>query len=201
MHGGKTPRGRALPQTTHGRYSKDLPTRLAARYLEASADTELLNLRDEIAVVQAFVSDLLTKLNPDQAAADWAALGKILGDLVDAFDAAATAQLRGDKDGTTHHLNRARGLAGQALGVHKRGAEQMRIMAEVGAQIDRNERLVRSERQRVAQMDQMVRAEQMVLMFSAFLQLVAEHVDDRKSLEAIRAGLDRLLQVEAARVG
>ena len=62
MHGGKTPRGVALPQTRHGRYSKDLPTRLLARYEEAVTDPELLNLSSEIALVDSMTRDVLESL-------------------------------------------------------------------------------------------------------------------------------------------
>ena len=61
MHGGKTPRGSALPQTRHGRYSRDLPTRLLARYEESISDPELLNLSAEIAIVDISLSEMLPK--------------------------------------------------------------------------------------------------------------------------------------------
>ncbi len=62
MHGGSTPRGMALPQTKHGRYSKDLPTRLLVRYEEAISDPELLNLSAEIALTDAMTRDVMDSL-------------------------------------------------------------------------------------------------------------------------------------------
>lgn len=62
MHGGSTPRGMALPQTKHGRYSKDLPTRLLSRYEEAVSDPELLNLSAEIALIDAMTRDVMESL-------------------------------------------------------------------------------------------------------------------------------------------
>jgi hypothetical protein len=56
-HGGRTPRGTASPHFQHGRYSRDLPTRVAARYEEAKADTELVSLRQEIALVDVRIVD------------------------------------------------------------------------------------------------------------------------------------------------
>src|SRR4051812_27426822 len=38
LHGGKTPSGVASPNLVHGRFSKDLPTRLLARFEEALSD-------------------------------------------------------------------------------------------------------------------------------------------------------------------
>ena len=61
MHGGKHPRGIASPHLKHGRYSKDIPTRLAARYHEALTDPELLSLREDIALVHSVITCLLSE--------------------------------------------------------------------------------------------------------------------------------------------
>lgn len=63
VHGGKTPRGLASPNTKHGRYSKDLPTRLAARYEQAVHDPDLLNLQDDIALIETRQATLLQAMN------------------------------------------------------------------------------------------------------------------------------------------
>lgn len=60
MHGGTTPRGTDLPQFRHGRYSKSLPDNLAGRYEEALSDEERHDLRDEIALAEAKIADLLS---------------------------------------------------------------------------------------------------------------------------------------------
>jgi hypothetical protein len=59
MHGGATPRGTDLPQFKSGRYSKSLPDKLAGRYEEALSDEERHDLRDEIALAEAKIADLL----------------------------------------------------------------------------------------------------------------------------------------------
>jgi hypothetical protein len=59
MHGGATPRGTDLPQFRHGRYSKSLPDKLVGRYEEALTDEERHDLRDEIALAEAKIYDLL----------------------------------------------------------------------------------------------------------------------------------------------
>lgn len=59
LHGGKTPNGIALPQTKTGRYSKYLPTELLDNYQAALADSELLSVRDEIALVDAKIGQIL----------------------------------------------------------------------------------------------------------------------------------------------
>jgi hypothetical protein len=66
VHGGATPGGMALPQYKHGRYSKYLPTGLADKYNEALLDTELVTLRDDIALVDSQIQERMEqgKENP-----------------------------------------------------------------------------------------------------------------------------------------
>lgn len=72
MHGGSQPRGLARHNTTHGRYSKHLPTRLGERYEAALKDPDLLALRDEIAITDARIQELLEP--EDASAVDWPAV-------------------------------------------------------------------------------------------------------------------------------
>lgn len=71
LHGGKSLKGAMQPAFKTGRYSKSLPTRLAARYEELAADPELLNIRDEILVLRARLSDLLSKVDTGESEASW----------------------------------------------------------------------------------------------------------------------------------
>lgn len=59
IHGGKSPRGMDSPHTKTGRYSKDAPARLNARYLAGLEDPGLCSLRDEIAMLDARTGELI----------------------------------------------------------------------------------------------------------------------------------------------
>lgn len=59
IHGGATPSGFALPQYKTGRYSKVLPDALRYRYEVARDDEDLLSLRDEIALLDIRITELL----------------------------------------------------------------------------------------------------------------------------------------------
>jgi hypothetical protein len=71
MHGGKTPRGVESPHFSHGRYSKAIPDRLSARYEEAVADAERHDLRDEIALSEAKIDDLLAGIESRDESLAW----------------------------------------------------------------------------------------------------------------------------------
>lgn len=62
LHGGATPNGAALPQFTHGRRSKYLLHGTGDKYREALADRELMRIRQDVALVEALIGDLTTKL-------------------------------------------------------------------------------------------------------------------------------------------
>jgi hypothetical protein len=72
VHGGARSRGVASPHFKTGRYSCDLPAQLSERYRETLADTELLSLRDDIALVDARVTELLETLADNLSA--WKAI-------------------------------------------------------------------------------------------------------------------------------
>ena len=68
-HGGKTPRGVASPHFKDGRYSRSLPGHLLATYEEALRDPRLLSLRDEVALTDAMISELLSQIDDTTAEA------------------------------------------------------------------------------------------------------------------------------------
>lgn len=77
MHGGNIPTGPALPQFKTGRYSKHLPARLADRYHEALADSELLAVRDDVALLDSHLAELLDRLHTDDAMASVGTWGTV----------------------------------------------------------------------------------------------------------------------------
>lgn len=85
LHGGLTPRGLASPHWKHGRYSRDLPSRLAARYIEARDDPDALDLLGEIAMIDTRLGELAANLDdagddPAATAAAWAEVRECLQD-------------------------------------------------------------------------------------------------------------------------
>jgi hypothetical protein len=93
-HGGATPNGYGLPQTTHGRYSKVLPLRLAARYHESLRNPELLSLKDDIAAVEARLSDLFQRVDSGESGQLWQAVRQALTEFSTAVAAGNVATFR-----------------------------------------------------------------------------------------------------------
>ena len=72
-------KGIASPSFKHGRYSKVLPKGLSTHYLRAQEDRDLLALREEVALVDARVAELLERATTKRAGDRvWAALEPLI---------------------------------------------------------------------------------------------------------------------------
>lgn len=173
LHGGATPRGMDLPQTKSGRWSKDLPSRLAARYHEALKDARLLELRDELAIIDARLSDQLATLDTGEAGAIWAELVKARKEFDDP-------------------LKRMDALK-RMLELVERGAAEWQKWDDVFRTIERRARIAESERRRLVEMQQMISAEQVNVLIAAVSSVIRQHVNDRDALRRISADIGGLL--------
>lgn len=179
VHGGPTPRGRALPQTTHGRYSKDLPTRLAARYEEARSDPDLLNLNAEIHLTYAMLTEALRGMDQGEA-------GRLWRDLKTTWDALQEANRQRDGDAAKQALSEIGRLIA-------RGVADAAARSEVLDIVERRRKLVESEAKRRTAMQQMITAERLMVLVSAITDVVMRHVDDPRQRAAIAADIGAII--------
>lgn len=182
MHGGKTPRDRGLPQTTHGRYSRYLPARLAGRYQEAQADTELLALREEISLIDSRLSDLLQRVDTNEAGHWWKELQRV-------YDDFRVATAKADTEAARHCLNEW----GRII---QSGSSDYAAWDEVYSTIEQRRKLVESERKRLVEMSQVITAERAMLLISALTDVIKSHVTDIGILSAISADIGKLITIE-----
>jgi hypothetical protein len=135
LHGGLTPRGSVHPRYVHGRYSRDLPERLAERFADALADKATLVQRAELAVVDVRISDLLGQVDDGGGRLAWKSV-------TSTFAAIRAARAAND----------APGLAA-ALAAHEEaiafGSRDSAIWAEIRETIDDRRKLVDSETRRL----------------------------------------------------
>ena len=175
MHGGSSLAGIASPTFKTGRYSKHLPSHLAARYGEVLDDPELMALRDEVALIGTRQTELLDRLESGLSPRRWAAAQVAFNDLMTAI---------GEKD------NEAGQAAVRALGmaldttVHE-GA----IWDEVVALGEQRRKLVESEQKRLLAAQQLISVEQGMALIARLTESVRRHVSDPSILAAIAADL------------
>ena len=186
VHGGKTPSGIASPHYKTGRYSKVLPARLTARYEEAATDARLLELRDDIALLDARLADVLGRVDTGESGALWQQLMRWRGEVI------AAARV-GDSVAKAAAMNALLDLVGQ-------GHADYRAWAEVGAVLEQRRKLVESERKRLVEMQQVLTSEQALLLMRALLDSVKTHVTDRAALAAIQTTFTQLTAHDDRRI-
>jgi hypothetical protein len=182
-HGGKTPRGVASTQFVNGRRSKDIPSRLTERYQEALVDDELLALRDDVALIDARLGDVLGRVDSGESGRIWAELGKC----VQAYHRPGASD--------TAQLKRAEALA-TIFQLISEGASDYEAWHDVRSLVDQRARLVSNERQRLVQLQQTITVEQAMAMLAAVVSTIKLHVTDEHALASISHDLARLVAVQ-----
>lgn len=177
-HGGRTLSGEASLHFKHGRYSKDLPTRLFARFQVGKEDPLLLELREDIALIDARLGELIGRAEKGDAGAIWDALAKASAEF-------QKTQARRD--------TAAAGLAlEEMLRLIHTGAQDVAAWREIHTLLEQRRRFVESERKRLIDAEQMMTVEQAVLYFRALTNAITTHVHDRSTIESIKAEFRRL---------
>jgi predicted nucleic acid-binding Zn-ribbon protein len=179
VHGGASPAGIASPHFKHGRRGKYLPTRLLERYEEAVGDSELLALRDEIALIDVRINELLERIDTGESAALWAQLGA-------KFEKMQQAYASQDDSGF------ARAVKGLGA-IIEQGGRADQVWDDIGNVIEQRRKLVESERKRLVDMQQMLTAEQAMTLLAAVVDVVRRNVTDRDALAAISADVKRIV--------
>ncbi len=170
--------GPASPAWRTGRYSKHLPGRLAETYQQALSDSELLVLRDDIALLDSRIVELLKRVDTGGSEQGWSAARAACESLA----AGVAAQDMSAVEEAAQRLDQ----------ITQAGLDDGAIWHEIGLTLDRRERLVRSERRRLIELQQMITAEQATALMAAVVAIVREHVTDRDALRAISESMAQL---------
>ncbi len=179
VHGGKTPRGVASPKTTHGKYSKDLPTRLAGRYEESLADTELFRLNAEIALVDTRIGELVSKLDQEPFEDTLKDIKKV------------TKGLQKSVNSKDHKATNY--LVTQLHSIVYTKQDNTKLWNEIVLLIDQRRKLIESEQKRQVSLGQMITADRALLLVSALIGVIKDHVTDRSTLHNISSDIGKLI--------
>ena len=178
LHGGKSLGGIVSPTYKEGKYSKVLPQRMREAYLTAADDPQLLEQREQIAVLDARLLDLLGRVDTGESGALWQALKDRRAELL-------IAQQARDVKGQSEAIN-------SILSLIDRGHSDYRAWGELQGVLEQRKRLIESERKRLVEMQQMVTSTQAMGLISAIIESVKRNVTDRAALAAIQTDFIRL---------
>lgn len=187
-HGGRTPSGLDSPHFRHGlrgqrdmnsRRSRALPERLIQRYEEAVADVTLLELREDIALSEARIEDLLKRVDTGEAGETWRSLRETFYELRKALD-------KGDSATTAQAIDTIGVLIAE-------GASDYRAWDELAKERELRRRLTETESKRLKEMGQYLPAAQAVALVASCVGIIRKHVTDPDTLRLVSADFGRLL--------
>jgi len=186
FHGGNVRRGVSHPNFRNGKYSKYMPDHLMERYEQAREDKELLSLREDIAVVEARLTELMQRTSTGETDRLWERASTIAGQIHE-------AQIAGSVPDVLQGLS-------TLMEIIKSGVQVSQAWNEVLILIDQKRRLVESERKRLVEMQQMISSEEAVSLMALLVTTVRNHVSDPTVLQAIGDEFLRLTQM-GGRIG
>ena len=171
MHGGKSRVGPASPQWKGGIHSEYLPKRLLDDYRASLDNPDKLVLDENIALIDARLSDLLRRVDSGES-------GQLWRDLREARQAYAKAKRSKDPTAMAEAITTMCDLI-------DRGHLDSAAWAEIADFIERRRKLVESERKRLVEAQQVIHVAQAAALMALMVDAVQRQVRDEDALGAI----------------
>lgn len=181
-HGGKSLAGPLSPRWKNGRDSDYLPKRMRDDYHQAIANPEYLALRQDIALVDSRITDLMRQVDGGEPGRLWAELQGARRDY-------AAAQRIPDK---LERGNAMIAAAGMMCELIERGAGEWAAWESIFSLVERRRKLVDTDRKRLVDAQQMVRTDQAMALMGILVETVLGYVHDPDDRAAIGRELERL---------
>jgi hypothetical protein len=128
---------------------------MTERYQQALTDPELLAMRDEVALLDSRLADVLGRVDSGESGKAWALLKSLFADYRKAKDGGEKTTLLLEIESTI-----------------KDGLDDYAAWEEVRSLVDQRSRIVGSERQRLVQLQQMVTVDQAMTLLAAVADTV-----------------------------
>jgi hypothetical protein len=178
-HGGKTPVGVAASAYKTGRYSKYVPARMLSSYKASLNDPDLLEVRSDIALLDARLADLLSRVDNGES-------GHLLKEARDAFNLLKSAMQRRDADQTVVAMT----TLDEKL---NRGVADYAAWDEIYQVMGKRERAGEREMNRLVAMNQTMTVERALELIHTIGDIIRRHVQDRETLLRISAEIAYLI--------
>lgn len=173
--------GIASPNYVNGAHCdkyRDMPARIAGQYIEAQNDPDILSARNDIALCDARLADLIRRVDEGGGSAIWESLLKT--------DAAMKDALQPPTDEAAFK----KCLIAMTATI-KRGTADYAVWADIMDTIERRRKLSETEHKRLVAMQQMITSESAMFMIGAMSGMVKmsveRHVKNKKEVKAVLA--------------
>lgn len=183
-HGGKSLKGPDQPNWKHGRYSKYLPELVKARYETARRDPELLGLREEIALIDARLSQLLEKVNRGETE-------MLFPRIQEAFRQVMLGKSQHNEFLELQAFDKLKTLI-------EEGASESEAWGEIRQSIKLRAELSRGEIKRLETMQQMITATQAMSLLARVVTVIKDNVEDPTTVHKIAIAINGLLDYRAS---
>ena len=177
-HGGKSLVGSSHPRFKHGKYSRSLPDRLQAAYLDSLNDENKLALDNELAAVDARLIELMNALDHEGDTAAWARANELMDEMY-------TAAQKGQNQLATQKMMELRDVL-------KSGGHNHAIWEAILRTMERRRKLSETEQKRIVLARETMTAQQAQLFAARVIQIVRDSVKDPEILSKISYGLIQL---------
>lgn len=161
-----------------------LPKRMLESYDAALEDRELLILRHAIAMVEARRIDLTKRADSGES-------GRLWKELKSTMEAMKQAENAGE-DGT------AKALFLKIQDLILEGGQDYDAWDEINDCLDRQKRLVESERKRLMDMHQMISVERVIALMTRVAESITKNVKDAEEVQAVGKDIKALLEDNSA---
>ncbi len=185
LHGGMSLSGVAHGRYKHGRYSREIPDDLRERYHRALEDPQLLSIRDDVALMEGRVKQLIERVQTKESSQTWKVARQLSRQYVEAKRNKDVAQMAE--------------LSDQLAILVYRGAPDYQVWEDIQRTVDQKARLAKQEEERMAMLDQMMTAEQAMLICFAILNIIRANVDDVKARGRISHEIGKIISANARR--
>lgn len=179
LHGGLTPMGLDLPQTTNARRSKYLPAQLRERYEAFAADPKAVGLGEDLALLETRLTQLLVRLEDGESESGWKRAR-------DAFTDLRGAMAEGDSGGVRSAMQRLQGAFAAATGVDATWRDVRELLQE-------RRLLSESERRRMVDLHQMITVEELMLFMAKLTSIIQAEVTDSGARLRIGIAINAML--------
>lgn len=170
-HGGASLSGAAAPNFQHGRFSRNLPTRLLERYQEALDDPKLHDLTDDLALIDTRIGDVLQQMEEGGGE-------EIFKEIKESYTSFKYANQDGDKQAMREALRRLDDSI-------RRGSTETYLWSELRALQEQRRKIVLAHAKHLQMTNQTVTVTKVNLLISALLDAVRQNVGDPVILNRI----------------